>query len=123
MKWDVEDKPGVVNIDEWWAQIEMKILEAAVYKDAKPELVNATSIAPWIPPACRAKTIANTEFAKLSSNPGKTCHEPIGDPKKLADLIHNGIYNPLDLHSVSADELRVLCSEVNIPHKRRLTKV
>lgn len=123
MKWDVKDRSGTVNIDEWWAQIEMKILEAAVYKDAKPEPVNATCIAPWIPPACRAKSIANTEFAKLSSNSGKTSLESIGHPKKLADHIHNGTYNPMDLHSASVDKLRDMCSQVNIPHKKGTTKV
>lgn len=121
MKWDKNVGSGAVNIDEWWDEIESKMLEAAVYKSAKTEPINATCIAPWISPACRAKTILNTEFVKMSSD--KTSQEPIGCPKTLADLIRKGTYNPLDLQLASADELRDVCTQVSIPYKKATTKV
>ena len=44
--------------------IENKIIEAAVYYAATPIHLEANKIAPWIPPACRAKLVVNTEHLK-----------------------------------------------------------
>lgn len=79
--------------------MEMKLLEATVFKDTKTEPVNATHIAPWIPPSCRAKLILNTEFIKLGSEKTSS-QEPMGCPKKLADLIRDGSYNCYDWFAV-----------------------
>ena len=117
MKWETENKGlGEVEIEKWWDEMEMKILEAIVYKDANQEPVIATSIAPWIPPSCRANKIFNTEHLKSSRSLLATTstQDPVGCPKKLADLIRNGTYNPLDLHMASAEELRCICSQVDI---------
>ena len=110
-----------VNVDEWWQQMELKVLEAVTYKDTKMEPVLAPSIAPWIPPSCRADVV-NTEVLKLNKG---SCHSstPVGCPKMLAELIRKGTYNPLDLQSASTQSLQEVCSIVGIPYKKGTTKV
>lgn len=110
-----------MQVDEWWEKMERKIVEAAVNKDAKPEQIDATSIAPWIPPSCRASTIVNTEFIKLKQT--ATSKEPTGCPKKLADLIRSGAYNPLDLHVLTTAKLQEICSQTGITCGTTTTKV
>jgi hypothetical protein len=76
-----------VDIDVWWRAMELKMLEAVVYKDAKMEPVVAASIAPWIPPSCRGKVV-NTEHMKSAKNSKANCSAtPTGCPKTLAELI------------------------------------
>lgn len=43
--------------------MELKVLEAVVYKNAKMDPVVAANIAPWIPPLCRGNVV-NTEHMK-----------------------------------------------------------
>ena len=100
----------------------MKVLEAVVFKDAKIERVSATRIAPWIAPSCRADIVVNTEYLKNAQD--KCCSStPMGCPKMLAELIHKGTYNPLNLQSASAQNLQEVCTLVGIPHKQASTKV
>lgn len=117
---DRQNLAGAVNIDQWWGQIESKILEALIYKDATPEPILATSIAPWIPPSCRGHPV-NTEFLKSGQNCASA--EPSGCPKTLAELIRKGTYNPLCVQSNSLEELRSVCSLVSITHTQATSKV
>ena len=55
---------GAVDVDGWWRVIEENIVEASVFFAAQPMQIEAHTIAPWIPPACRAPTVVNTEFLK-----------------------------------------------------------
>ena len=90
---------GLVDVESWWNYLEEKILEGLVFKDIKLEQVKATSIAPWMPPACRGRVV-NTEFMKCTKSK-QSSNKLIGCPKALASLIYNGNYNPLDLPSNS----------------------
>lgn len=115
-------EPGSVNITEWWRQMEMKVLEAVVFKDARIEPVSAMRIAPWIAPSCRADVVVNTEYLKNAQD--KCCSStPVGCPKMLAELIRKGTYNPLNLQSASTQDLQKVCTLVGIPHKQASTKV
>ena len=119
---DSGQEPGSVNITEWWRQMEMKVLEAVVFKDARIEPVSATRIAPWIAPSCRADVVVNTEYLKNTQD--KYCSStPVGCPKMLSELIRKGTYNPLNLQSASTQDLQEVCTLVGIPHKQASTKV
>ena len=67
----VTDSFGEVDADSWWSLLECSAIESAIFKDTKPRPFLATDIAPWIPPACRAPVIINTEFQKKNSNSTK----------------------------------------------------
>ena len=110
-----------VDIDTWWRAMESKMIEAAVYKDAKIEPIVAASIAPWIPPSCRGNVV-NTEHRKSKNSQANSSATPIGCPKTLAELIRRGTYNPLDLQALSVHNLQEICTLVGIPYKQTTTK-
>ena len=103
---DEGKKSGTVDIDAWWRAMELKMLEAVVYKDAKMEPVVAANIAPWIPPLCRGNVV-NTEHMKSKNSQANCSTTPIGCPKILAELIRREIFNPLDLQSLSVHNLLI----------------
>ena len=111
-----------VDIDTWWRAMESKMIEAAVYKDAKIEPIVAASIAPWIPPSCHGNMV-NTEHRKSKNSQVNSSATPIGGPKTLAELIRRGTYNPLDLQALSVHNLQEICTLVGIPYKQTTTKV
>ncbi len=43
--------------------------------------------------------------------------------KKMAELIREGVYNPLSIPTYSASELQTICSLVDIPISKSATKV
>ena len=47
----------------------------------------------------------------------------VGCPKKLADLIRNGLDDPETLKALSTENLRVVCNAVEIPIPANTTKV
>lgn len=118
---DEHSVAGAVNIDEWWREIDSKILESVIFKSTRLEPVSATKIAPWIPPSCRG-TVINTEHLKMS-NQVDSSSTPTGCPKMLAEFIRKGTYNPLNLKSASIHELQEVCSLVGIPKRQATTKV
>ena len=48
---------------------------------------------------------------------------PIGCPKKLAEFIRKGQYDPTKASSITAPELRTVCQSVDIPAGLSSTKV
>ena len=96
------------------------MLEGVIFKDIEQEKVNASCIAPWLPPACRGHTV-NTEHLKKKSHSSDVT--PIGCPKTLARLICQGVYDPLNLDSVSIAQLKEICDLVRIPKRLATTKV
>jgi hypothetical protein len=96
------------------------MLEGVIFKDIEQEKVNATSIAPWLPPACRGHTV-NTEHLKRKSHSSDST--PVGCPKTLARLIYQGVYDPFNLNSVSIAQLKEICDLVRIPKRLATTKV
>ena len=113
---------GEVDVDSWWSFLERKILEGIAFKDIKEEKVVASCIAPWIPPACRG-CVVNTEHLKSGARNHHSPPTPAGCPKTLATLICDGIYDPLNLGSMSNTQLREICEMVNIPKALSTTKV
>ena len=59
-----EHAAGVVDIDGWWAGVEQKILEGVAFRSASSVAVEGHKVSPWIPPACRAQAVLNTEVLK-----------------------------------------------------------
>lgn len=110
---ELDNIEGTVDVDKWWRHVDSKIVEAAVFKSSTSEQVQVTDIAPWIPPSCR-----NSSSAIESPN-GK----PFGCPKKLADLVRRGRYDPLELHGMSTQEVKQIAAEVEIPSSVGSTKV
>ena len=95
MQWPSEEEiSGKVDVDSWWSYLEQKMLEGVIFKDIEQEKVNASCIAPWLPPACRGHAV-NTEHLKKKSHSSDVT--PIGCPKTLARLICQGVYAPLNL--------------------------
>ena len=127
IKWPTEleviNNPGYVDTERWWNHLESKILEGIIFKDVKVEKINATSIAPWIAPACRGQVV-NTEHLKCTAaNYHHTSSKPIGCPKKLATLIFQGVYNALELGAISIQQLKEICNLLEIPKQLATTKV
>lgn len=59
-----DDFNGVVDVDDWWGEIDQQIMEASLFSRATPTSIDAHTIAPWIPPACRGPRVWNTEVWK-----------------------------------------------------------
>jgi len=121
---ELDNIEGTVDVDKWWRHVDSKIVEAAVFKSSTSEQVQVTDIAPWIPPSCRNSTIVNTEHLKVSSSAIESPNgKPFGCPKKLADLVRRGRYDPLELHGMSTQEVKQIAAEVEIPSSVGSTKV
>ena len=119
----MDDIDGGVDIEKWWRYVDGKIVEAAVFRSSPSESIQVTDIAPWIPPSCRNSTILNTEHLKVSSALEPPNTKPFGCPKKLADLVRRGRYNPLELHGMTIPEVKQIAAEVEIPSSVASTKV
>ena len=50
---------GVVDTDMWWMDMDDKIIEGYLFSKLLPKSIEAHSIAPWIPPACRGPRVTN----------------------------------------------------------------
>ena len=111
-----------MDVDGWWCYLESKIIEGIAFKDIEQEKVKALQIAPWIPPASRGRVV-NTEHLKCSASKHQSPPIPVGCPKTLASLIRQGVYDPLNLASVSITQLKEICDLVHIPKQLATTKV
>ena len=121
---EVDAIEGTVDVDKWWMHVDSKVVEAAVFRSSISEPVSTTDIAPWIPPSCRSSTILNTEHLKASSSITNLPNsKPFGCPKKLAELVRKGTYNPLESHTIALPELKVIAADVEIPSSVGSTKV
>ena len=120
---EVDAIKGVVDVEKWWGYVDSKVVEAAVFKSATPEPVSATDIASWITPSCRSSTVLNTEHLKTSSTIDPHNGKPFGCPKKLAELVRRGKYNPLESNKLTISELKHIAAEVEMPSCVAPTKV
>ena len=109
---------GHVNPEGWWSDLECSAVEAAVYRDVHMEPINATDIAPWIPPICRGPVMLNTESHKKRAMGEKL----IGCPKQLGGLVREGRYDPLTVGSQPANVLRDICTSCEICIYTRIIK-
>ena len=138
---DVDAVGDEVDVDEWWESIDMRMVEgAAAASCVKAPVIKVENVAPWIPPICRNTNVVNSEVQKgmmystlyffatkylmlLNHVGGQNSVRKVGSPKKLADLIRNGSYNPETLKTITTETLRGVCNAVEIPIAANATKV
>ncbi|XP_034454134.1 HMG domain-containing protein 3 isoform X1 [Hippoglossus hippoglossus] len=96
-----------VHMDDFWLTMESEAIEQAAFPTDIPiTRVDASIIAPFIPPLMRSPTVINTEKDKSSSH----TPEPSGDPSVLVRLIHDGQLQLDKIEEHSEDELRTILS-------------
>ncbi|XP_068182079.1 HMG domain-containing protein 3 isoform X2 [Antennarius striatus] len=92
-----------VHVDDFWLTMESEAIEQATFPTDVPiTRVDASIIAPFIPPLMRSATVINTEKNKVFSH----IKEPSGDPSVLVRLIHDGHLRLDSIEGHSEDELK-----------------
>ncbi|XP_044061333.1 HMG domain-containing protein 3 isoform X2 [Siniperca chuatsi] len=94
-----------VHVDDFWLTMESEAIEQATFPTDIPiTRVDASIIAPFIPPLMRSPTVINTEKDKVMSH----TQQPSGDPSVLVRLIHDGQLRLDKIEDHSEDELRTI---------------
>ncbi|XP_070769508.1 HMG domain-containing protein 3 [Enoplosus armatus] len=94
-----------VHVDDFWLTMESEAIEQATFPTDIPiTRVDASIIAPFIPPLMRSPTALNTEKDKVLSH----TQQPSGDPSVLVRLIHDGELRLDKIEDHSEDELRTM---------------
>ncbi|KAM6952087.1 HMG domain-containing protein 3 [Lycodopsis pacificus] len=94
-----------VHVDDFWLTMESEAIEQATFPTEIPiTRVDASIIAPFIPPLMRSPTVINTEKDKVPSH----TEPPSGDPSVLVRLIHDGQLRLDKVEDHSEDELRTM---------------
>ncbi|KAK5864855.1 hypothetical protein PBY51_016062 [Eleginops maclovinus] len=96
-----------VHVDDFWLTMESEAIEQATFPTDIPiTRVDASIIAPFIPPLMRGPTVINTEKDKVPLH----TQPPSGDPSVLVRLIHDGQLRLDKIEDHSEDELRTILS-------------
>ncbi|KAK2849204.1 hypothetical protein Q5P01_009038 [Channa striata] len=94
-----------VYVDDFWLTMESEAIEQAAFPTDIPiTRVDASIIAPFIPPLMRSPTVINTEKDKVLLH----TQQPTGDPSVLMRLIHDGQLRLDKIEDHSEDELRTI---------------
>ncbi|CAJ1058561.1 HMG domain-containing protein 3 isoform X2 [Xyrichtys novacula] len=94
-----------VHVDDFWLTMESEAIEQAAFPTDIPiTRVDASIIAPFIPPLMRSTTVINTEKDKVQS----PAQQPAGDPSVLVRLIHDGQLRLDKIEDHNEDELRTM---------------
>ncbi|KAF7668445.1 hypothetical protein LDENG_00011940 [Lucifuga dentata] len=94
-----------VHVDDFWLTMESEAIEQAAFPTDIPiTRVDASIIAPFIPPLMRSSTVINTEKDKVPSH----TQQPSGDPSVLVRLIHEGQLRLDRIEELSENELRTM---------------
>ncbi|XP_041654127.1 HMG domain-containing protein 3 [Cheilinus undulatus] len=94
-----------VHVDDFWLTMESEAIEQAAFpSDISITRVDASIIAPFIPPLMRSATVINTEKDKVQA----PAQQPLGDPSILVRLIHDGQLRLDKIEEHSEDELRTM---------------
>ncbi|XP_039975525.1 HMG domain-containing protein 3 isoform X2 [Xiphias gladius] len=94
-----------VHVDDFWLTMESEAIEQAAFPaDIPITRVDASIIAPFIPPLMRSPTVINTEKDKALSHK----QQPSGDPSVLVRLIHDGQLRLDKIEDHTEDELRTI---------------
>ncbi|XP_030000854.1 HMG domain-containing protein 3 [Sphaeramia orbicularis] len=100
-----------VHVDDFWLTMESEAIEQAAFPTDIPiTRVDASIIAPFIPPLMRSHTVINTEKDKVLSHP----QQPSGDPSVLVRLIHDGHLRLNNIEDHSEDELRIILTRCGV---------
>uniref|UniRef100_A0A8C8M186 HMG box domain-containing protein n=1 Tax=Oncorhynchus tshawytscha TaxID=74940 RepID=A0A8C8M186_ONCTS len=112
--WPDFGAPDKVHVDDFWLTMESEAIEQAAFPCSVPiTRVDASIIAPFIPPLMRSSTVINTEKDKALLLTQHT-----GDPSVLVRLIHEGQLRPDRMDEHSAEELKAIlecCGEITAP--------
>ncbi|XP_034545320.1 HMG domain-containing protein 3 isoform X2 [Notolabrus celidotus] len=103
--WPEFSVPDEVHVDDFWLTMESEAIEQAAFPTDIPiTRVDASIIAPFIPPLMRSATVINTEKDKVQA----PAQQPAGDPSVLVRLIHDGQLRLDKIEDHSEDELRTM---------------
>ncbi|KAM9834609.1 HMG domain-containing protein 3 [Syngnathus typhle] len=93
-----------VRMDDFWLTMETEAIEQAAFPaDIPITRMDASIIAPFIPPLMRSRTVINTEKDKVTS---QTQQPPGVAPSVLVRLIHDGELSLDKVKDYSEDKLR-----------------
>ncbi|TKS72412.1 HMG domain-containing protein 3 HMG box-containing protein 3 [Collichthys lucidus] len=107
-----------VHVDDFWLTMESEAIEQATFPTDIPiTRVDASIIAPFIPPLMRSPTVINTEKDKVLSH----TPQPSGDPSVLVRLIHDGQLRLDKIEDHSEDELRTILDRCVTPGSTKVT--
>ncbi|KAM3867209.1 HMG domain-containing protein 3 [Diretmus argenteus] len=113
--WPEFSAPDEVHVDDFWLTMESEAIEQAAFPSDIPiTRVDASIIAPFIPPLMRSPAVINTEKDKVLSH----TPQPSGDPSVLVRLIHEGQLRLDKIQEHSEEELRTMlacCGEATAP--------
>ncbi|CAB1325238.1 unnamed protein product, partial [Coregonus sp. 'balchen'] len=116
--WPDFGAPDEVHVDDFWLTMESEAIEQAVFPCSVPiTRVDASIIAPFLPPLMRSSTVINTEKDKALLLTQHT-----GDPSVLVRLIHEGQLRPDRMDEHSAEELKAIldcCGEITAPESNK----
>uniref|UniRef100_G3Q1Q1 HMG box domain containing 3 n=1 Tax=Gasterosteus aculeatus TaxID=69293 RepID=G3Q1Q1_GASAC len=94
-----------VLVDDFWLTMESEAIEQAAFPaDIPVTRVDASIIAPFIPPLMRSPAVINTEKNKVVPHTGPVS----GDPSVLVRLIHDGQLRLDKIEDHSENELRTI---------------
>nr|XP_057919467.1 HMG domain-containing protein 3 isoform X2 [Doryrhamphus excisus] len=94
-----------VHVDDFWLTMESEAIEQAAFPaDIPITRMDASIIAPFIPPLMRGQAVINTEKDKIMTQP----QLPSGDPSVLVRLFHDGELKPDKMEDHTEDELRAI---------------
>ena len=119
---------------------------AAVAGQRKVPSVDASKIAPWIPPLNRSSVVINSESKKGKEKKPQGIHllnkycvtsvgggssvysttkgdKLLGCPKKLASLIRAGDYDPSKAQSMTTADVKSVCEAADVPFQANSSKV
>ncbi|XP_056456132.1 HMG domain-containing protein 3 [Gadus chalcogrammus] len=85
--WPETPSPDEVHVDDFWLTMESEAIEQAAFpSDIPVTQVDASIVAPFIPPLMRSPAVINTEKDKVPSDTAP----PAGGAARLVRLIHEG---------------------------------
>lgn len=117
--WPESSQSDEVLVDDFWLTMESEALEQAVFPSDSPIIrVDASIIAPFIPPLMRSPTVINTEKSKVLTATDK----PLGNMSVLVRLIHDGHLRLDRLEEHSEEELRTVLHKCGEDDTQETTK-
>ncbi|XP_077588917.1 HMG domain-containing protein 3 [Stigmatopora nigra] len=109
--WPETSVSDEVNPDDFWLTMETEAIEQAAFPAEIPiTRVDASIIAPFIPPLMRSPTVINTEKDKLTSQ----ARLPAEAPSILVRLIHDGELRPDEMEHLGEEQLRSILERCGV---------
>ncbi|KAK7922800.1 hypothetical protein WMY93_009702 [Mugilogobius chulae] len=117
--WPENSDTDEVLVDDFWLTMESEALEQAAFPSDAPIIrLDASIIAPFMPPLMRGSTVINTEKNKVHAATESTS----GEPSVLVRLIHDGHLRLDKLEEHSDEELRTILQKCGTQITQEMTK-